>query len=210
MSETLDYDKSAIPKAHGPTHEKNGGDEVNADAQLGAYTDARARAAIDDIFGADGKADKPIDMDVNELRFMGNIYIAGNRGLYCEYNNWHVTLWGSKAETNAANMRCYGRDHGTYPGQIQFRIGTTIKAYFDNAGKFSLTEDLLASGNVGIKTPTPTAALDINSDILRLRTAKTPASAGATGNAGDICWDAEYIYVCVDTDTWKRTAITTW
>ena len=44
----------------------------------------------------------------------------------------------------------------------------------------------------------------------RLRTAKTPASAGASGNKGDICWDANYVYVCVATNTWKRSALSTW
>jgi hypothetical protein len=66
------------------------------------------------------------------------------------------------------------------------------------------------TGYIGILTSTPTAQLDINSDIIRLRTAKTPANAGAAGNTGDICWDSDYIYVCVATNTWKRTAIATW
>tara|TARA_R110000796_G_scaffold48676_4_gene116740 strand:+ start:2472 stop:3830 length:1359 start_codon:yes stop_codon:yes gene_type:complete len=38
----------------------------------------------------------------------------------------------------------------------------------------------------------------------------TPATASATGTAGDIAWDASYIYVCTATDTWKRSAISTW
>ena len=68
-----------------------------------------------------------------------------------------------------------------------------------------------ASNNrVGVGTAAPTAKLDINSDILRLRTAKTPASASDSGNAGDICWDASYIYVCVATNTWERSAIASW
>jgi hypothetical protein len=37
-----------------------------------------------------------------------------------------------------------------------------------------------------------------------------PASASATGVAGTITWDVDYIYVCTDTDTWKRVAIATW
>lgn len=68
---------------------------------------------------------------------------------------------------------------------------------------------LIPSGKLGISC-TPTAKLDVNSDIIRLRTAKTPATAGATGNQGDICWDANFVYVCVATNTWKRTAISTW
>ena len=39
---------------------------------------------------------------------------------------------------------------------------------------------------------------------------KTPASASATGVAGTIAWDANYIYICTATDTWKRVAIATW
>ena len=66
------------------------------------------------------------------------------------------------------------------------------------------------TGNVGIGTIAPTALLDINSDILRLRTAKTPATAGSAGNQGDICWDANYIYVCTATNTWKRSALSSW
>ena len=38
----------------------------------------------------------------------------------------------------------------------------------------------------------------------------TPASASATGTAGEIAWDANYIYVCTATDTWKRVALSTW
>jgi hypothetical protein len=55
-----------------------------------------------------------------------------------------------------------------------------------------------------------TAPLDVFGDTVRLRTARTPASASATGNAGDICWDSNYVYVCVATNTWKRTALSTW
>jgi hypothetical protein len=39
---------------------------------------------------------------------------------------------------------------------------------------------------------------------------KTPASATAAGTQGEVCWDTNYIYVCVATNTWKRTAISTW
>jgi len=38
----------------------------------------------------------------------------------------------------------------------------------------------------------------------------TPASAGASGVAGTITWDSDYIYICTATDTWKRVAIATW
>lgn len=49
-----------------------------------------------------------------------------------------------------------------------------------------------------------------DSDSIIVDTAKTPASAAATGTQGQIAWDADYIYVCTATDTWKRAAILTW
>lgn len=37
-----------------------------------------------------------------------------------------------------------------------------------------------------------------------------PASATASGTAGQIAFDASYIYICTATDTWQRAAIATW
>ena len=90
---------------------------------------------------------------------------------------------------------------GTEDGELQFytmKNGILVSA---------LT---LQSGNTGIGTADPTEALDVNSDAIRIRSSQTPASASAAGTAGMICWDSDYIYVCVDTNTWKRVAISTW
>lgn len=45
---------------------------------------------------------------------------------------------------------------------------------------------------------------------INVATSKTPASATAAGTAGDICWDAGFVYVCTAANTWKRAALTTW
>ncbi len=63
-----------------------------------------------------------------------------------------------------------------------------------------------AGGNWGIGSfaAEPTTLLDVNSDMIRLRTAKTPASAGAAGNQGEFCWDTSCFYICTATNTWQR------
>jgi hypothetical protein len=66
------------------------------------------------------------------------------------------------------------------------------------------------AGSLGLGTTTPTARLDINDTTLRLRTARTPASATAAGNQGDHCWDATHLYVCIATNTWRRVAHAAW
>jgi hypothetical protein len=43
-----------------------------------------------------------------------------------------------------------------------------------------------------------------------ITTLETPASSTATGVAGTICADANYIYVCTATNTWKRVALSAW
>jgi hypothetical protein len=67
---------------------------------------------------------------------------------------------------------------------------------------------------VGIGTTAPvisgTGKLHMAADTFRLDTARTPASATAAGNAGEICWANGFIYVCVATNTWKRAALSTW
>lgn len=62
----------------------------------------------------------------------------------------------------------------------------------------------------GFGTDTPTETLDVNADTIRIRTAKTPATSGATGTVGQIAWDADYFYVCTATNTWERTAHAVW
>ena len=44
-----------------------------------------------------------------------------------------------------------------------------------------------------------------------LRTASTPpSSASDTGTPGDFTWDSNYFYICIASNTWRRTAHATW
>jgi hypothetical protein len=61
-----------------------------------------------------------------------------------------------------------------------------------------------------VRVDTSEGEIIMQGDTMRLATSRTPASATASGNAGDICWDANYVYVCVATNTWKRAALSTW
>ena len=63
---------------------------------------------------------------------------------------------------------------------------------------------------IGVSDPAIGVTLDISGSAMRLRNSSTPASAGAVGVQGEIRWDADYIYICISTDTWKRVAIGTW
>jgi len=91
----------------------------------------------------------------------------------------------------------------TSSGQIDCTLATTSTS--------TTTGAIITAGGIGVALDSFFGALiATTSDTIRIATQKTPASATATGTKGDIVHDTNYIYVCTATDTWKRTAISTW
>lgn len=37
-----------------------------------------------------------------------------------------------------------------------------------------------------------------------------PANSSSNGLAGTICYDSDYIYICVANNTWKKASISSW
>tara|TARA_R110000751_G_scaffold96356_2_gene188001 strand:+ start:1052 stop:1669 length:618 start_codon:yes stop_codon:yes gene_type:complete len=108
-----------------------------------------------------------------------------------------------------------------FNGSIKFRVDTftpadtrylTLKAAGSLAGATSYSITL--PGNI----PTVNQQLSnlLNGELAwtdpasKVNFGTAPASATSTGEAGDVVWTVDYIYVCTATDTWKRVAIATW
>ena len=83
---------------------------------------------------------------------------------------------------------------------LSWRTNNAERARIDSSGRIL----------VGTGSDSGGALFQVNGDRIRVGTAKTPATSGATGTTGEIAWDADYIYVCTATNTWKRSAIATW
>ena len=81
----------------------------------------------------------------------------------------------------------------TYP----YRVGVGV--YTSNLAVLTKTAEFDYFGNLKVLVGN-----------LIVSTTSTPASATASGTTGTIAWDSSYIYVCTATNTWKRTAISTW
>lgn len=75
-----------------------------------------------------------------------------------------------------------------------------------------MTVILPASGALNWDTILNTAieSLDVRLTAAESKFVAAPANATATGVAGQIAKDSNYLYVCVATNTWKRVAISTW
>lgn len=92
---------------------------------------------------------------------------------------------------------------GVIPTGLSFMTGST------EANKSERLR-IGSNGNIGIGTAVPTQLLDINGNGIRIEQPRTPASAGAACNQGDMAWDASYVYVCVAQNAWKRASLAAW
>lgn len=52
--------------------------------------------------------------------------------------------------------------------------------------------------------------IDVNGKLLRLRQSKTPNGAGDVCKQGEIGWNADYLFVCVAENQWKRSRLRSW
>lgn len=156
-----------------------------------------------------------INFFISSLRNYGEAGDAGNKttvwNIFSQYGHFNTSAT-SPTTTNfygfnntlRAETGTITNAYDLFCGRIGSNVTNHYGLYITHDGKNYL------GGNVGIKINAPSAALDVNDNKIRLRTAKTPASATDTGNTGDICWDANYIYICTATNQWKRAAISTW
>lgn len=97
----------------------------------------------------------------------------------------------------------------TSPGAGSLRV-TAATIAGTTASTSTTTGALTVSGGAGIA-----GALNVGSTItgsqFRLSALNTaPTSANDTGVLGEVRIDANFIYVCTATNTWKRAAISTW
>jgi hypothetical protein len=61
----------------------------------------------------------------------------------------------------------------------------------------------------GFYNNNPQTTLDV-AGTFRIAAGNAPATSSSAGVAGQIAWDSGYVYVCVATNSWKRSALTTW
>ena len=98
----------------------------------------------------------------------------------------------------------------TVTGACQFAGGTTT---LSNAGLF--TTSIEASGTItgaitaGASNITTTSG-QISSGTGGFRATQRTVAQGTTGTAGQIFWDANYIYVCTAANTWKRALLSSY
>jgi hypothetical protein len=96
----------------------------------------------------------------------------------------------------------------SFNGGVAFFLSTG--ASFLNGAYTTLIRVDGTNERVGILSPSPQTSLDVGFGNIRMASPDVPATATSTGVVGEMAWDANYIYQCVATDSWKRSAIAVW
>ena len=124
----------------------------------------------------------------------------------------------------ASNLYVYGSDtkivcHGTGDPVVEIRsLGnkTGSVRFHNSAGdvdegqiKYQHSTNKMSFDTDGIERASIDAKgrLRLGSDESGGTGPVVPASASASGNTGDIAWSTDFLYVCVQGDTWKRAAL---
>jgi hypothetical protein len=161
------------------------------------------------------------DMTVNSSNTFS---IGDNHTLDCEYGG----AIGSQSTVTGASALSIGLVN-VVSNSIAMALGNYLNVSSQgmvavgsyNANRTALDSNLDPAFVVGNGTDPDTGRSDafavlkngrayVSGDTLNIATTRTPASSSAAGTTGDICWDANFIYVCTATNTWKRIVITTW
>lgn len=92
--------------------------------------------------------------------------------------------------------------------------GSTSNLLFKTANGVNTSTKMMLSAAgqllIGTTNNTGGALLQVDGNRIRVSTQKTPASASDSGATGEICWDSNYVYVCVASNTWKRSQLLSW
>ena len=131
---------------------------------------------------------------------------AGTGAANCDVN---LTPLGTGVVTTAAALKAPSIFHPSYPTNVGLSLSSGgLALYFNN----TLTWDGNTFGPSAAATLGTTTkrfglfGAAINTATLTINTSSTPASTDACA-AGQMTWDASYIYVCTATGAWKRATL---
>jgi hypothetical protein len=149
------------------------------------------------------------------LQFQNCYLVSGGRPQVSGGTNAFISDGGTKAaDPIVEGLSVRGSSiNGLY---YYYGADITSSAMLTNIFRQSGSSDVaLFLGSKFVPTPRNTVALGNGADVQSLTSPKitsgsAPATANSIGITGQIEWDSGYVYICTETNTWKRTAIDTW
>lgn len=114
-------------------------------------------------------------------------------------NDGNLRLWNIGTDPNVS------QDTNLVLRRINNDPNAPIVLNLRQSGNHDANDNWLFTGNVSIS-----GSLTASAIATAITSAAAPITAGSVGSAGSIRYDADYIYICTATNTWRRTAITSW
>jgi len=130
--------------------------------------------------------------DSNKLTTPGNVLVQDSN----QNDIIELRTDGNIAFNGSSTLSVNG---GFFVSSVASTDGQGNIVTYDN-GEFKYGPQLKDyAGNIGANNITLTGIL---------KAPQTTKASNATGTPGQICWDANYIYICTATNTWKRSTLT--
>ncbi len=115
-----------------------------------------------------------------------------------------VGIWGGAGHGDIADLRVGGSTVSNTTARSYSAIWIT-RPTMTNATFTGPVTALRVDD--GLRSPVFTIS---QTGQIRITNPVTPVNAAAPCQTGEIVWDSDFVYVCVATDTWKRTMLASW
>jgi hypothetical protein len=157
--------------------------------------------------GVVGLIQKSGQIGIGTLAPAARLHIEGTGYVSALIRSTTTTAAGLITVSNTTNVYSLGArgDYGTGQFNIVDETAGLLRVTLSQAGNLILGS---TATDTGYRLNVIGTAQATQFKLSALNTA--PASATATGVVGEIRIDASYIYICTATNTWKRSAISTW
>jgi hypothetical protein len=136
----------------------------------------------------------------------GMLYVyVSNTGMLTVGNNVTVACNGCAAQSNVTSFPADSVPIATWTvsnGQLDQTGGQDYRAILS-------TKNLTAGPGVIVADTNGTTMVSADSSLIGFHVG-VPASSTSACTAGNWSYDTNYFYVCVATNTWKRSALSSW
>lgn len=114
-----------------------------------------------------------------------------------------------------ASMKIHRIQDGNYPVSFDFMFSNAsapekIISNWSLCTGGDYKDTLVIKNNVSLNTLEINSEGKVSFNSIKLNESKTINSSKDDGEKGDINWDKNYLYVCVDKNKWKRTSLGEW
>lgn len=148
---------------------------------------------------------------VNTSRIDGNITSYNNSFTPLVSGSWIKSAYTASG-VHGGGFSLVDTTNPNPSGQLGYSIFTTQNGANLNIGLGNVdsTQSTVLIINTINASGVGESVLDFVGRKLKIRNTFTPTSSSGVGVSGEICWDNNYIYVCVADNTWKRSYLSTW